>query len=49
MVDFSEGILTLEWSEREPKEVGKGKVTVKKDVKLNLQDIDEARVQVRFN
>ncbi len=49
LVDFSEGILTLEWSERVPKEVGKGKVTVKKDVKLNLQDIDEARVQVRFN
>lgn len=41
--------LRLEWSEREPKEIGKGKITVKKDVKLNLSEIKEARVQVRFN
>lgn len=49
LVDFIDDILTLQWSERVPKEVGKGKVTVKKDVKLNLSEIKEARVQVRFN
>lgn len=41
--------IVLEWTERVPKEVGKGKVTVKKDLRINLADIKEAKVQVRFN
>ena len=49
LVSFEGEELCLEWSERVPKEIGKGKITVKKDVKLNLADVKEARVQVRFN
>lgn len=49
LISFEGDQITLQWSERVPKEIGKGKVTVKKDVKLNLSDIKEARVQVRFN
>ncbi len=49
LVAFEADEISLEWSERVPKEIGKGKVTVKKDVKLNLQEIEDARVQVRFN
>lgn len=49
LIAFEDDQLSLQWSERVPKEVGKGKITVKKDVKLNLQEIKEARVQVRFN
>lgn len=46
---FDGETIVLEWTEREPKEVGKGKITVKKEVRLNLSDIKEAKVQVRFN
>ena len=49
LIAFDGTELQLQWSERVPKEVGKGKVTVKKDVKLNLSDIKESKVQVRFN
>ena len=39
---------TLTWSEREPKAVGKGKVTVKKEVLLPYKDIMEAKVMITF-
>lgn len=42
-----EGI-TLKWKAREPKPVGKGKVTVKKEVALNYAAIVEAKVMITF-
>lgn len=42
-----EGI-TLKWKAREPKPVGKGKVTVKKEVALNYATIVEAKVMITF-
>lgn len=39
---------TLTWTEREPKPVGKGKVTVQKEVVLPYQDIKEAKVMITF-
>lgn len=39
---------TLTWSEREPKPVGKGKVTVKKEAILPYTDIMEAKVMITF-
>jgi ribosome maturation factor RimP len=48
LISFEEEILTLQWEERVPKEIGKGKVTVKKEVQVNLADVKEAKVQVRF-
>jgi hypothetical protein len=48
LISFKEEILTLQWEERVPKEIGKGKVTVKKEVQVNLADVKEAKVQVRF-
>ncbi len=42
-----EGI-TLEWKAREPKPVGKGKVTVLKTVTLPYEDIKEAKVKIKF-
>jgi len=38
----------LQWKAREPKPVGKGKVTVEKKVKLDFQDIIEAKVKIIF-
>jgi len=40
--------ITLQWKAREPKPVGKGKVTVNKEAVLPLEDIKEAKVIVTF-
>lgn len=40
--------ITLEWKVREPKPVGKGKITVKKEAKIAYQDIVEAKVMIKF-
>ena len=42
-----EGIV-LEWKAREPKPVGKGKVTVQKKMEINFSDIKEAKVILKF-
>ena len=39
---------TLTWSAREPKPVGKGKVTVQKEATLPYKDIVEAKVMITF-
>lgn len=39
---------TLRWSERVPKPVGKGKVTVQKEAALHYEDIMEAKVMITF-
>jgi len=51
-----EGIITkvhddsveLQWKSREPKPVGKGKVTVQKSVQIAFKDIEEAKVKIKF-
>lgn len=40
--------IVLEWKAREPKQVGKGKVTVKKQANLAYSDILEAKVMIKF-
>ena len=40
--------IELVWREREPKPIGKGKITVDKTVKINLNRIKEAKVKVKF-
>jgi ribosome maturation factor RimP len=42
-----EGI-SLEWKVREPKPIGKGKVTVKKEATVAFNDIAEAKVLIKF-
>ncbi|QAA81998.1 ribosome assembly cofactor RimP [Aequorivita sp. H23M31] len=39
---------TLTWTEREPKPVGNGKVTVQKEALLPYKDIMEAKVMITF-
>ena len=39
---------TLIWSAREPKPVGKGKITVQKEATLPYKDIMEAKVMITF-
>ncbi|WP_274473950.1 ribosome assembly cofactor RimP [Mangrovimonas aestuarii] len=40
--------ITLKWKAREPKEVGKGKVTVQKETVIPYNDIVEAKVMIKF-
>ena len=41
-------IILVQWKTREPKPVGKGKVTVKKKQILLMNDIVEAKVMIKF-
>tara|TARA_R110002167_G_scaffold94554_3_gene252349 strand:- start:830 stop:1291 length:462 start_codon:yes stop_codon:yes gene_type:complete len=40
--------IVLEWKAREPKPIGKGKVTVKKKKEISFSDIMEAKVVLKF-
>ncbi len=46
--EVSEDELTITWQDREPKPVGKGKVTVDKEAKIAFKDIVEAKVVITF-
>ncbi|WGD35461.1 ribosome assembly cofactor RimP [Olleya sp. YS] len=41
-------VFTLEWKAREPKPVGKGKVTVNKKENIAYKDVVEAKVIIKF-
>ena len=43
-----DGKITLQWKAREPKPVGKGKVTVNKEAVLPIDEIEEAKVIITF-
>lgn len=48
LVKMEDDKITLQWKTREPKPVGKGKVTVNKEAVLPLQGIKEAKVIITF-
>lgn len=48
LTNITETDITLEWKVREPKPVGKGKVTVKKQANIAYEDIVEAKVMIKF-
>lgn len=48
LTDASEKGIVLEWKAREPKPIGKGKVTVKKKQEIDFSDIEEAKVILKF-
>jgi len=48
LTQASENSITLEWKAREPKPVGKGKVTVQKKQEIAFFDIQEAKVILKF-
>jgi ribosome maturation factor RimP len=45
----NDNLITIEWKAREPKPIGKGKVTVQKKAELSFDTIIEAKVLVKFN
>lgn len=48
LTEANEDEITLEWKAREPKPVGKGKVTVNKKENIAYKDIVEAKVIIKF-
>ncbi len=48
LTDATEDSIILEWKVREPKPVGKGKVTVEKQANIAYEDIVEAKVMIKF-
>ncbi|HBR53230.1 MAG TPA: ribosome assembly cofactor RimP, partial [Flavobacteriaceae bacterium] len=47
LVAVTDDSVTLKWKAREPKPVGKGKVTVQKEAVLPYNDIVEAKVMIK--
>lgn len=48
LVDADEEKIKLQWKAREPKPVGKGKITVEKEQEIPIKDIIKAKVMVTF-
>ncbi|MCL7752180.1 ribosome assembly cofactor RimP [Polaribacter sp. Z022] len=48
LVEADEDKIVLNWKAREPKPIGKGKVTVQKSVTLDYKDIKETKVKIVF-
>ncbi|MBT8244964.1 MAG: ribosome assembly cofactor RimP [Winogradskyella sp.] len=48
LVKADEESIHLTWKTREPKPVGKGKVTVTKEATIALENIKEAKVKIKF-
>lgn len=47
--EVNDTAIKLTWKAREPKPVGKGKVTVQKEAEIPYSDIIEAKVMIKFN
>ncbi|EDP72468.1 hypothetical protein FBALC1_15242 [Flavobacteriales bacterium ALC-1] len=48
LIDVNEQGVVLTWKAREPKPVGKGKVTVTKEANVTFENIKEAKVKIKF-
>jgi ribosome maturation factor RimP len=48
LTSVTEDQIVLEWKAREPKPIGKGKVTVQKKKEIKFSDIKEAKVILKF-
>ncbi|MGB5555964.1 MAG: ribosome assembly cofactor RimP [Flavobacteriaceae bacterium] len=48
LIGTTDNGIVLEWKAREPKPIGKGKITVQKKKEINFSDIKEAKVVLKF-
>ncbi|MAZ27369.1 MAG: ribosome assembly cofactor RimP [Cytophagaceae bacterium] len=48
LVEINAGDIKLAWKTREPKPVGKGKHTVEKEAVIPYENIEEAKVKIKF-
>lgn len=49
LVSIDEDQINLEWKAREPKPIGRGKITVVKTAVITYKSIQEAKVKIIFN
>jgi len=49
LISIDENQINLEWKAREPKPLGKGKITVVKTAVITYKSIQEAKVKIIFN
>ena len=48
LVEAGDSSIKLRWKAREPKPVGKGKVTVTKEAVIEYEQIEQAKVKIKF-
>ncbi len=48
LLEATEDTITLVWKSREPKTIGKGKMTVQKRQEISISEIEEAKVVLKF-
>ncbi|WP_400075095.1 ribosome assembly cofactor RimP [Winogradskyella sp. R77965] len=48
LIEVNDNGMVLKWKTREPKPVGKGKVTVTKEANVTFDNIKEAKVKIKF-
>ena len=48
LTELNKKSIVLNWKQREPKKIGKGKVTVEKSVDIDFMDITKAKVKVKI-
>ncbi|MCF6222987.1 MAG: ribosome assembly cofactor RimP [Flavobacteriaceae bacterium] len=48
LIEVNENNITLHWKAREPKPIGKGKVTVEKQQTIPLSEVKQAKVKIIF-
>ena len=48
LTDVNDKEVVLKWKTREPKPIGKGKVTVAKEATVSFDNIKEAKVKIKF-
>jgi len=49
LIEANDQGIKISWKVREPKPIGKGKITVQKEVELPYESIKEAKVMITFN
>ena len=48
LIEATDNNIKVQWKSREPKPVGKGKVTVQNEAEIAYKDIVEAKVMIKF-
>lgn len=48
LIAANNDFISLEWKVREPKPVGKGKITVKKNISISFEEIEKAQIKLVF-
>ena len=48
LIKINENEIFLRWKTREPKPIGKGKITVEKNARIAFKNIKEAKVKITF-